>query len=83
MSGLRFSLDLYIPESPTGTLVAGVKIPTAIATQIPDIRTKIRALKAYAAKINAGLPNEEASVKASFHICRHDVGEPCDLEVDI
>jgi hypothetical protein len=50
--GLRFSLDLFIPENATGTLMAGVRIPNAVAARIPDMRTKIRALKPYARKIN-------------------------------
>lgn len=83
MALLRFTLDLAIPESPTGTLVAGVRIPTAIATKIPAIRQGIRDLKAYARKINEGQPNEEASVRAVFHVCHHDEGKPCESEQEI
>ncbi len=85
MPGLRFTLDLYIPEDPTGTLVAGVKIPTALATQIPTIRQKIQALKGFARKINSGQPNEEMTVKASYHVCHHEDNPPTcgDLEQDI
>jgi|WetSurMetagenome_2_1015567.scaffolds.fasta_scaffold653287_2 hypothetical protein len=83
MAGLRFILDLYIPESPIGTIVEGVQIPTSLATQIPAIREQIRVLKTYAAKINAGTLLEEASMKASFHICRHDEGKSCSSEQDI
>lgn len=80
MAGLRFQLDLFIPEATTGTLVSGIKIPTALATKIPTIRQAIRDLKAYASKINAGNLNEEMTVRAVYHICRHDEGKPCDSE---
>ena len=83
MPGLRFSLDIHIPQSATGTVVAGVRIPTALATQIPDIRARIQALKTFAKKINEGLPNEEATVKAAFHVCHHEDGGPCEAEQEI
>ncbi len=83
MSGLRFQLDLFIPESTTGTVVAGVKIPTALAAKIPAIRQNIRDLKAYAAKINEGQPNEEMTVKATYHICHNDTQQPCGAEQEI
>ena len=83
MAGLRFSLDVFIPESPTGTMVAGVKIPNALAVQIPTIRQQIRNLKSFAANINDGAANEEFTVRAVYHICRHDENKPCDPEVDI
>lgn len=83
MTGPRFNLDLFIPESTTGTVVAGVKIPTVLATKIPAIRQNIRDLKAYAAKINVGQPNEEMTVKANYHVCHNDTQQPCESEVDI
>ena len=85
MAGIRFQLDLFIPEDLTGTLVAGIKIPTALATKVPVIRDAIRQLKAYAVKINAGKDNEEMTVKASYHICHHDETptKPCEPEVAI
>jgi hypothetical protein len=60
-----------------------VKIPTALAAKIPAIRQAVLDLKAYAAKINAGKTNEEATVKAVYHICRHEEGTPCDSEKEI
>ncbi len=85
MAGLRFILDLFIPETPTGTLVAGVKIPTALAIKIPTIRQAIRDLKAFAVKINVGQPNEEMTVNAKFHICYHNEipQKPCEPEQEV
>ena len=85
MAGLRFTLDLFIPETPTGTLVAGVKIPSTLTTKLPAIRQAVRDLKVYASKINTGQPNEEMSVKASFHICHHNETpqKPCEQEQDV
>ena len=36
--------------------------------------------KVYAEKINAGLDNEENTVSARYHICRHDEGKSCSRE---
>ncbi len=83
MAGLRFRLDLFIPEDPNGTLVAGVKIPTVLTSQVPTIRQGIRFLKGYARKINVGAANEEMTVRAVFHTCRHDTGGKCEAENDI
>ncbi len=84
MAGLRFNLDLYIPSSDTGTLVAGVKIPNALALKIPTIRQAVRDLKAYATKINEGQVNEELTVRAVFHICNHGgINIPCGPEQEI
>lgn len=74
MSGIRFQLDLFIPE---GTYNA---IPASKKTAIRD---RIRELKSYAVKINEGQPNEEATIRAVFHICRHDEGKSCEPESEI
>jgi len=74
MALIRFSLDLAIPEK------VYAAIPAATKTVIRD---RIRALKALAVKINAGQPNEEMTVRAVWHRCRHDEGLPCDAEQDI
>lgn len=76
MAGLRFQLDLYVDEDPTGTLVAGVKIPTALAGKIPVIRDAIRVLKSCASKINEGKDNEEATITAKYHVCYHNEVPP-------
>ena len=72
MANLKFELSLSIPEDPAGTLIAGVKIQTALADRIPAIRNTIRYLKSYARKINEGKPNEEMAVRAQFHVCYQD-----------
>jgi len=74
MSLIRFSLDLAIPEA------AYNAIPAATKTAIRD---RIRQLKAYAVKINAGQANEEMTVRAVWHLCRHDTGESCNPEQDV
>ena len=76
MPYLRFTLDLAIPEDSTGTLMAGIKIPTALANRIPAIRQGILDLKSYARKINAGAAHEEMTVKATWHVCYHDEANP-------
>jgi len=75
MSLIRFSLDLAIPE----------KVYSAIpADKKTAFRARIRELKALAVKINAGLPNEEMTVRAVFHICHHDTSDqPCEAEQEI
>jgi hypothetical protein len=74
MALIRFSLDLAIPQSVFNTIPNARKIA---------FRDEVRALKSLATKINAGQPNEEMSVKASYHVCHHDDGQPCASEVDI
>lgn len=70
----RGQLDLAIPEA------AWNAIPAAKKTAFRDA---VLALKALAVRINEGQPNEELTVKASWHWCRHDEGLPCDAERDI
>ena len=64
-------------------------IPIEVATQ-PRVKNKLRELyvllkqaKSYSVKINEGLDNEEMTVTASHHICRHDEGKTCDPKVEI
>jgi len=70
----RFNLDLAIPSD--------------VFDSIPDarklaFRNEVRALKALSVRINEGLPNEEMTVKASFHKCHHDTGGSCESEQEI
>jgi len=37
----------------------------------------------YSERINEGKENEEDTIKAKFHICKHDIGEPCSPEEDV
>ena len=84
MAFLRFSISVAIPEDPEGTLildsdgVGGIRIPTALANQIPAIRQGVRFLKSFSSNINVGQPNEEITTHASLHICHHDTNEACE-----
>lgn len=73
MSYLRFQLDLAIKQP----------IPDALKTKLPEIKDNIQRLKAYAEKINEGNVNEEMTVRAVYHICKHDEGLPCEPEQEI
>lgn len=70
----RCSIELAIPKAVYDALPLAKKQAAAQA---------IRDLKALAVKINAGLPNEEMTVKASWHWCGHDQNKPCGVETDI
>ncbi len=89
MALLRFRLDLAVPTKPaaeagfTFVPALGVAIPTALATNLTDIRQKIQTLKSFAVRINTGAPNEEITVNARYHICNHDTGGSCGTESDI
>ncbi len=84
MPSLRINLDLAIPESATGTKIlqttdpvsglksGGIMLPTAVVTKLQTLKTMIADFKQYAAKINAGQANEEASMTAEYFICHHD-----------
>lgn len=71
---IRFSLDLAIPQAVYDAIPIAKKLA---------IRDRIRELKAYAVRINEGLPNEEMTVRAVFHKCHHDTGEACEPELEI
>jgi len=70
----RFSLDLAIPESAYDSIPAAKKLA---------IRDATRGLNVLAVKINEGRDNEEMTVKATWHKCHHDTGEPCEPEQEI
>ena len=70
----RFSLDLAIPSEVYDSIPA---------TKKTAFRDMVRAMKALAVKINEGKDNEEMTVVAQFHKCRHDEGLPCEPEQDI
>ena len=74
MAFIRFRMDLAIPEDVYNKIPQDRKIA---------FRDEVRALKKLAVKINEGKANEEMTVKASYHVCRHDEGKLCDPEVDI
>ncbi len=75
MAYIRFTIDGAVPQDTYNALPAATK--TAI-------RDKFLQLKALCRKINAGMPNEEATVRFRYHICHHDTpGVPCESEQDI
>ena len=92
MTTLRINLDLSVPESLTGTVIlqttdpidgsksGGIKLPSNVITALNALKTTIQTYKKYCEKINAGQPNEEASVTAEFYICHHD--DPLHLTPD-
>jgi len=67
-------MDLFIPEDVYGTISS---------TKKTAFKNAILAMKAFAVKINDGKSNEEMTVKASWHLCRHDDGLPCEPEHEI
>ena len=76
MAGVRFSLDLFIPQAVYDAIPAAKK---------QAIRDRIRELRAFAVKVNAGMPNEEITIKAAYHKCYHDEAgnKPCEPEQEI
>jgi len=71
----RGQLDLAIPLSVWNAIPVARKLA---------FRDEVRALKALAVKINEGLPEEEMTVKARYHVCHHDTGDqPCEEEIEI
>ena len=70
----RFRLDLAVKKSVYEGLTQ---------VQRDAIRDRVRQLKALANKINAGTANEEDTIQARYHLCRHEFGESCPEEQDI
>ncbi len=73
----RFQLDLAIPS------VVFDSIPVAKKQAFSD---EVRELKAKAVRINAGLDNEEVTIRATYHKCYHDqpeLNKPCEPSQDI
>jgi len=87
MAGLRFQIifDGFLPEDPDGTLVAGIKIPTAFAVKIPAIKDKVHDVEAFVASMNRVLGGEELALSATYHICYHDETphKPCEPKQEI
>jgi len=63
MAYWRGRLDLAIPIKVWDALPLARKIA---------FRDEVKAMKSLAVKINEGKPNEEMTVRASYHICHHD-----------
>lgn len=95
MASLLFNTYLAIPLDEEGKLppVFYQKLNEALhPTQLQalsymtvlDVTKKmIQWLKQYSVKVNEGQYNEEMTVKATYHIHRHDEGLPCDQEEEI
>ena len=75
MALIRIQLDLAIPSE--------VAQKTAVKAKLLELYALIKLAKSYSVKINEGLPNEEMTVRAVYHICRHDEGLPCEPVVEI
>lgn len=73
MSLLRVNIDLAFP----------LPLSPAVQTKLNALKGAIVKAKAYAVKINEGRVNEEISIRAVYHICKHDTGEPCEKEIEI
>ncbi len=73
MSGTRITIDLFIKD----------KTPQQVNNDFPQLLPAIKAIKAKATRINAGKVNEEMTVIAKYHVCRHDEGKPCEEEHEI
>ncbi len=69
MPYVRFTLDLAIPQDVYDAIPAAKKLAA---------RDAIRGLKALAVKVG-----DEITVRATYHICRHDSAQPCGPEVDV
>jgi len=58
-------------------------IPDALKGKMQMIRNAVKQLNMYSERINAGKANEENTIKAKFHICKHDINELCGPEEDV
>ncbi len=74
MAVIKYYIYLGIPE------VVYNAIPLAKKTAFRDA---VRAMKALAVKINAGRPEKEMTVRATWHKCYHDEGKPCEAGQEI
>ena len=73
MALLRINIDLAFP----------MPLSSTVQTRLNALKAEIVKAKAYAVVINAGQPNEEATVRAGYHVCRHDEGLPCEAEQEV
>uniref|UniRef100_A0A6M3KY52 Uncharacterized protein n=1 Tax=viral metagenome TaxID=1070528 RepID=A0A6M3KY52_9ZZZZ len=75
MALLRIQADLAIPTK--------LAEKTAVKEKLRELYALIKLAKSYSVKINEGLPSEEMTVMAQYHICHHDDGLPCEETVEI
>ncbi len=75
---LRYQIDIAIPY-----LDKNQKLPPEFTNLRTAIETNIKTLKGFGGKINEGLSNEESTIIASYHVCKHDTGKPCTNHTEI
>ena len=68
MSGTRVQIDLFFQD----------KTPRQVNEEFPQLLPAIKAAKAKATKLG-----EEMTIRAVYHLCRHDEGRACDPETEI
>lgn len=73
MSGTRVQVDLFFK---------GMS-PKQVNQTFPQLLPAVKAAKAKASKINEGKENEEVTIIANYHICRHDEDKPCDSKIEL
>lgn len=75
MSYTRISIDLAFKNPMSNT----------VKNKLQELKTLAKQGKTYAKKINEGQPNEENTVRATYHVCYHDEpgnNAPCtDIEI--
>ena len=69
----RYQIDLAFEEP----------VPLTLRGHLNAMEKAIKRVKSLAVKINEGGPNEEMTVTAKYHICRHDEGRSCDPSIEI
>lgn len=60
----RITCDLAIPKE--------IADKPAVRAKLVELYQLMKLAKSYSVKINEGQPNEEMTVKASWHTCYHD-----------
>jgi len=88
---MRFRLDLAIPLDAQDRLPAALRAISKASdipglgtdTRVEVMKTIIKQLKSFARRINAGTSKEEMTVDAKYHICLHELGQPCHADEDI
>ena len=88
MAYLRLNTLLAIPlgDCPPNPTIQQIKdrLPQEMADHLVDYIREVRQAKKYATRINEGRDNEEMTIVAQWHICRHDEqNKPCEAGQEI
>jgi len=75
MSLIRIQIDLAIPSE--------VAQKPVVKAKLLELYALIKLVKTYSIKINEGKDNEEMTIKAVWHMCKHDEGMSCEPEQEI